>query len=191
MAMVNSTMIQLGTEAPDFALPDTDGRIVRKSDFAGKPLLVAFICNHCPFVKHLADKLADAIAEWQEQGVGVVAIMSNNVQTHPDDSPEKMRAEKQQRRFTFPYLYDETQDIAKAYQAACTPDFFLFDSDHKLYYRGQFDSTRPEKGQPTGEDLDNAVKKLLAGEPAPQDQYPSVGCNIKWKQGNEPDYARG
>jgi len=191
MAMVQSQMMELGTEAPDFALPDTDSRIVRKSDFAGKPLLVMFICNHCPFVKHLADKLADCVAEWQEQGVGVVAVMSNNVDTHPDDAPDKMRAEKQQRRYTFPYLYDETQEVAKAYQAACTPDFFLFDADHKLYYRGQFDSTRPDQGEPTGEDLDNAIQKLLAGEPAPDKQYPSAGCNIKWKEGNEPAYFSG
>ncbi len=188
MVQVNSTMMELGTQAPDFALPDTDGRIVKRDDFSGKPLLVMFICNHCPFVKHLADKLADCVAEWQEHGVGVVGIQSNNVESHPDDSPEMMRQEKQQRRYTFPYLYDETQEVAHAYRAACTPDYFLFDADHKLYYRGQFDGTRPNQGQPTGEDLDNAVRKLIAGEPAPDTQYPSAGCNIKWKPGNEPDY---
>ncbi len=191
MVMVNSTMLDLGTEAPDFALNDTEGRVVRKSDFAGKPLLVMFICNHCPFVKHLADKMADLACEWQEQGIGVVAIQSNDIGSHPADAPDKMRQEKEQRRYTFPYLLDETQEVAKAYTAACTPDFFLFDADHKLYYRGQFDDTRPDKGEPTGEDLANAVEKLLAGEPAPDRQYPSAGCNIKWKAGNEPAYFNG
>ena len=188
MAMVNSTMMELGTPAPDFELPDTEGGTVGKADFAGKPLLVVFMCNHCPFVKHLADKLAEKAAAYQERGVGVVGINANDVENYPQDAPEKMAEEKQQRRYTFPYLFDDSQEVAKAYRAACTPDIFLFDADHKLYYRGQFDATRPDNGQPTGEDLDAAVEKLLAGEPAPEPQYPAAGCNIKWKPGNEPDY---
>jgi len=188
MVMVNSQMMKLGTPAPDFTLPDTDGGAVRKADFAGKPLLVIFMCNHCPFVKHLADKLAEKAAGYQDKGVAVVGINANDVTNYPQDAPEKMAEEKRQRGYTFPYLFDETQEVAKAYRAACTPDIFLFDADHKLYYRGQFDESRPDQGAPTGADLDQAVNKLLAGEPAPEEQRPSAGCNIKWKPGNEPDY---
>jgi peroxiredoxin len=189
MAMTPSTMLELGTSAPDFTLPDSAGNTVSRSDFAGKPLLVIFMCNHCPFVKHLADKLAEVAREYQNKGIAVVAINSNNIETHPDDSPEKMRKEKELRGYTFPYLYDESQEVAKAYKAACTPDFFLFDADHKLVYRGQFDDTRPDKGTPTGEDLIAAMDALLEEKQPPQDQKPSIGCNIKWKPGNEPAYA--
>jgi len=200
MVRTESTMLELGTVAPDFTLPNThpDGpQTVSLSDFAGKPLAVVFMCNHCPFVKHLADALADFAKEYQDKGLAVVAISSNDVAEHPDDSPEKMTAECKARGYTFPYLYDESQDVAKAYTAACTPDFFLFDKDHKLAYRGQFDETRPTRLGPgqydsgdgaTGADLRAAADKILAGQPAPETQYPSVGCNIKWKSGNAPSY---
>ena len=191
MVRTESTMMTLGTVAPDFELPDTDGSTVRRSDFQGRPLLVAFICNHCPFVKHLADHFAEFAKDAQSRGLSVVAISSNDVSTHPDDSPEKMAEEKQQRGYSFPYLYDKSQETAKAYRAACTPDFFLFDSDHKLVYRGRYDATRPKQDPPetpTGEDLKAAVDALLAGDPVPADQKPSVGCNIKWKSGSEPEY---
>jgi len=199
MAMVESTMMHLGTDAPDFELPDCCGNTVGKADFAGKPLLVMFICNHCPFVKHVAGQLKSITDEYMPKGVAAVAIMANDVENYPDDSPEKMKREKQQRGYNFPYLYDESQETAKAYTAACTPDVFLFDADHKLYYRGQIDETRPkriesgvydfETNPATGKDLRDALDKLLAGEPAPETQYPSAGCNIKWKPGNEPNYA--
>jgi peroxiredoxin len=191
-------MPELGMPAPDFALPDTDGKIVRLSDFAGKPLVVMFICNHCPFVKHLADAIADFGREYTERGVAVVAINANDVAAHPDDSPEQMKLEKQARGYVFPYLFDETQQVAKAYRAACTPDFFLFDREHRLYYRGQFDATRPTRvssgvydstvNPPTGNDLRAAVNMMLGHQPPPDVQYPSAGCNIKWKPGNEPEY---
>ena len=201
MVLVDSTMPQLGMAAPDFSLPDTDGRTVQREDFAGTPLLVAFICNHCPFVKHLADAFADFAREYHGKGLAVVAINSNDAQHYPADSPEKMKQEKQQRGYTFPYLYDESQAVAQAYRAACTPDFFLFDAQHRLYYRGQFDASRPNrissgvydsKTVPaTGGDLRAAANDLLAGRPAPQKQYPSAGCNIKWKPGNEPAWWPG
>jgi peroxiredoxin len=190
MALTASTMAPIGSEAPDFTLPDTEGNVVSKSDFADrKGLLVMFICNHCPFVKHVAGELANIGREYQEKGVGVVAICSNNIETHPDDSPEKMKEEKARRGYTFPYLFDESQEVAKAYTAACTPDFFVYDSDMKLAYRGQLDESRPGKDTPvTGKDLRAALDAVLAGEPAPEPQRPSAGCNIKWKPGNEPPY---
>lgn len=191
MAMTNSTMLNLGTPAPDFSLPNTDGSTVSLSDFSGKPLLVAFISNHCPFVQHLADAFKAFADEYQPQGLAVVAIGSNNVQSHPADAPEKMIEEAATRGYNFPYLYDATQDIAKAYHAACTPDFFLFDADHKLYYRGQFDETRPSADNPqtpTGADMRAAADAALASQPAPQNQVPSIGCNIKWIPGQEPSY---
>ncbi|MBI1375613.1 MAG: redoxin domain-containing protein [Phycisphaera sp.] len=205
MVMTPSTMRTLGTPAPDFTLPDTNPALpaesVSLSDFAGKPLVVAFICNHCPFVKHLADAFAAFATDVQANGVAVVAISANDVATHPADSPEKMGEEATARGYTFPYLYDESQDVAKAYTAACTPDFFLFDADHKLYYRGQFDDSRPNRissgvydssaSPATGEDLRAAVDALLAGEPAPDKQLPSIGCNIKWKSGSAPSYFGG
>ncbi len=193
MAQTPSTMIPLGTPAPDFSLPDTvTGETVSLSDFKGKPaLLVMFICNHCPFVIHIREKLVEFCKQYQDKGVGIVAISANDVSTHPDDSPDKMRECADQFGFTFPYLYDESQEVAKAYSAACTPDFFLFDNDHKLAYRGQFDDSRPGNDAPvTGADLAAAIDALLAGDAPPSQQKPSVGCNIKWKAGNEPPYAK-
>lgn len=190
MARVPSTMLELGTPAPNFALPEpASGNTVSLSDFSGKPLVVLFICNHCPFVKLIADKMAESAAELQRQGVGFVAINSNDVANYPDDSPEKMVEFINEYGASFPYLFDETQEVAKAYRAACTPDFYLFDAEHKLAYRGQFDAARPGNEQPvTGADLRAAVNAVLAGQPAAEAQVPSLGCNIKWKPGNEPDY---
>ena len=189
MAETPSTMLELGTPAPFFRLPDLDGKLVSLDDFRGKPLLVAFICNHCPYVKHVIDKFSELAREYQRKGVAVVAINSNDVDAYPEDSPERMREFAAKHHFTFPYLFDESQEVAKAYRAACTPDFYLFDREHKLVYRGQMDGSRPGNGVPvTGEDLTRAVELLLAGKPIPEDQRPSVGCNIKWKPGNEPDY---
>ena len=193
MALTPSTMLALGTQAPDFSLPNCDGETVSLDDFAdAKALLVMFICNHCPFVVHVADALAKLAKDYQAKGVAVVAIGSNNIQTHPQDGPEKMKQEKASRDYTFPYLYDETQAIAKAYTAACTPDFFLFDGEQKLVYRGQLDDSRPDSGIPvTGADLRAALDAVLAGEAVTTDQKPSMGCNIKWKPGNEPAYFGG
>lgn len=189
MVRTPSTMHPLGSAAPDFSLPDIDGTQKSLSDFAGKPLLVIFMCNHCPFVIHVADELARLAREYQAKGLAVVGISSNDVDNYPDDSPEKMVTEAQKRGYTFPYLYDGTQEVAHAYRAACTPDFFLYDKDHKLAYRGQLDSSRPDSGIPvTGEDLRAAADAVLAGNSPPEDQKPSLGCNIKWKPGNEPDY---
>jgi len=191
MAMTPSTMLPLGTEAPDFSLPDTTGNIVSRDDFAGaKALLVMFICNHCPFVKHVRGELADLGREYMGQGAAVVAINSNDVENYPDDSPEKMAREVEVTGYPFPYLFDETQETAKAYAAACTPDFFLFDADRKLVYRGQLDDSRPGNDVPvTGADLRAALDAVLAGQPVSTDQTPSIGCNIKWKAGNAPSYA--
>lgn len=189
MALTPSTMLKLGTPAPDFALPATDGKTVRRSDFSGRPLLVLFLCNHCPFVKHLRHHLAATAKEYQQKGVAIVGINANDAVHYPDDSPAKMGEEVKAIGYTFPYLYDESQAAAKAYTAACTPDFFLFDRNHKLVYRGQYDDSRPDNGKPiTGADLRAAMDAVLAGKPVPHDQKPSIGCNIKWKAGNEPPY---
>lgn len=187
---VQSTMLEIGTLAPDFTLPDTEGKMLSRDHFKGKKgLLVMFLSNHCPFVKHIRHELRNIAEEYQNKDVGVVAIMSNNVQTHPEDSPTKMAEEVENIGYTFPYLYDETQLVARAYRAACTPDLYLFDSDFKLVYRGQFDGSRPGNQIPvTGMDLKKALDAMLAGEQVPENQIPSVGCNIKWKPGNEPDY---
>jgi peroxiredoxin len=192
MVKTASTMLPLGTKAPDFSLPATDGRTVSLADFSQKPaLLVAFICNHCPYVKHVAAGFADLAREYQERDVGVAAINSNDVANYPDDSPAKMAEEVKFRGYTFPYLYDETQEVAKAYGAACTPDFYVFDKARKLVYRGQMDSSRPSSGLPvTGEDLRAALDAVLAAQPVAAEQKPSIGCNIKWKAGNEPAYFR-
>ncbi len=188
MVATPSTMSPLGTKAPDFSLPDTDGGTVRLSDFADAPaLLVAFICNHCPFVKHIAPALASLARDYQARGVAVVAINANDVERFPDDRPELMAQEVRTRGYTFPYLFDETQEVAKAYSASCTPDFFLFDAEKRLVYRGQLDDSRPESGRPaTGADLRAALDAVLESRPVPEDQKPSMGCNIKWKPGNEP-----
>ena len=191
MAAVNSTMLPLGTVAPDFTLTDTSsGRPVNLTAYrAGKPVLVAFICNHCPFVVHIRAALAKVAKEAQDKGVAVVGISSNDPDHYPDDAPAKMTQEAKRAGYTFPYLFDATQEVAKAYKAACTPDFYLFDKAGKLYYRGQFDASRPSNGQPvTGKDITIAIASMLAGQPAPAQQWPSIGCNIKWKAGNEPEY---
>jgi peroxiredoxin len=190
MARTPSTMLPLGTPAPDFSLSDTDGRIVSLNDLKGAPaLLVIFICNHCPFVKLIRDELAKLGRDYQTRGVAIAGINSNDPASHPEDSPEKMKEEAREAGYTFPYLFDESQEVAKAYRAACTPDLYLFDRNRKLVYRGQFDDARPGNGLPvTGKDLRAALDALLANDPVPQDQKPSLGCNIKWKPGNEPDY---
>ncbi|BBO31869.1 thioredoxin family protein [Lacipirellula parvula] len=190
MARTPSTMLPLGTAAPDFKLMNVDGREVALADFAGKPaLLVMFMCNHCPFVVHVADELARLGSEYTGRGVAVVGINSNDTATHPADSPERMVAEAEERGYAFPYLFDETQAVAKSYRAACTPDFFLFDQDRKLVYRGQLDDSRPGNGVPvTGKDLRAALDAVIAGAAPASEQRASLGCNIKWKAGNEPEY---
>lgn len=190
MSETPSTMLDLGTKAPDFKLFDTiNNQLVSRDDFANaKGMLVVFMCNHCPYVKHILDEFVMAARDLQQKGIGVVAISSNDVENYPDDSPVKMAQVAREHQFSFPYLYDGTQDIAKAYRAACTPDFFLFDENEKLVYRGQFDDSRPGNKKPvTGEDLRDAVEKLFDGE-VKENQKPSMGCNIKWKKGNAPDY---
>jgi peroxiredoxin len=190
MVRTPSTMLPLGTVAPDFDLPNVDGRMVDYAAAAGpKGTVVMFICNHCPFVKHVADELARLGHEYLPRGVGFAAISSNDVAMHPADSPEQMVAEADERGYPFPYLYDETQEVAKAYHAACTPDFYLFDAARKLVYRGQLDPSRPQGDVPvTGRDLRAAIEALLAGKGAVPEQVPSLGCNIKWKAGNHPTY---
>jgi peroxiredoxin len=190
MALTPSTMLPLGTVAPDFNLPDTNGNMVALSDFKNtKALLVVFMCNHCPYVKHIREGLARLGKDFQAKGAAMVGINSNDVSTHPDDSPEKMAEEGKAAGYTFPYLYDESQGIAKAYRAACTPDFYLFDAEHKLVYRGQMDESRPKTDIPvTGKNLLDALDAILVGKPVSPDQTTSIGCNIKWKSGNAPDY---
>ncbi len=190
MVRTASTMLPLGTPAPDFSLPDTDGTTVSLSDCsANKALLVMFICNHCPFVKHVADELKSLADDYMPKGLSVVGISSNDAEKYPDDSPEAMATEKAERGYQFAYLFDEDQSVAQAYSAACTPDFFLFDADNKLVYRGQLDSSRPKTDIPvTGEDLRAAIDAVLAGNPPAEKQIPSLGCNIKWKEGNAPNY---
>ena len=190
MVAVNSTMLALGTPAPDFRLPDTDGALVARDDFRAAPgLLVMFICNHCPYVIHIRDGLAAFGRDYQARGLAMVAINSNDVSAYPDDRPEKMVAERRRAGYVFPYLYDETQAVARAYRASCTPDFFLFDREQKLVYRGQFDDSRPSSPRPvTGADLRAAADAVLAGRALGGEQRPSIGCNIKWKPGGAPDY---
>jgi len=191
MALTPSTMLELGTRAPDFGLPEpATGSRVARSDFDGTPLLVMFICNHCPFVKHIRSALAEFAREYRDKGLSIVAISANDVANRAEDGPEHMAEETRNAGYVFPYLYDETQEVAKAYRAACTPDFFLFDAEHKLVYRGQFDDSRPGNEQPiTGRDLRAAADAVLAGKPVGGEQKPSIGCNIKWKPGNEPEYT--
>ena len=190
MALTPSTMLPLGTTAPDFKLPDTNGKTVSLSDFKNAPaLLVLFICNHCPYVKHIRTGLAQLARDYAPKGVAIVAISSNDADNYPDDGPARMKEEVKSAGYIFPYLYDETQVVAKAYRAACTPDIYLFDKSQKLVYRGQMDDSRPNSGVPvTGKDLRAALDAVLAGKPVSPTQKASVGCNIKWKAGNAPDY---
>jgi peroxiredoxin len=184
MALTESTMLELGTVAPDFALTDViTGKTVRRDDLRGKDaLLVMFICAHCPYVKHLEKSLGTLGADYAGKPLAIVAISSNDVTTHPADSPDGLKAQAQANGFVFPYLYDESQDVAHAYRAACTPDFFLFDKGFKLVYRGQYDGSRPGNGVPvTGQELRAAIDPVLAGKPVPKEQRPSMGCNIKWR----------
>jgi peroxiredoxin len=188
MARTPSTMAPLQSPAPPFALPDPAGTIHTLDDFREAPaLLVVFLSNHCPFVKHIRGGLADFAREYRERGLAVVAIGSNDIERYPADAPELMSVEVREHGYTFPYLFDESQEVAKAYGAACTPDFFLYDGERRLAYRGQFDGSRPGNDIPvTGADLRAAAEAVLEGRPTPQDQRPSLGCNIKWKPGNEP-----
>ncbi len=189
MSLTESTMLPLGIEAPGFTLPDTDGNMVALADLTdGEGLVVIFMCNHCPYVIHVQKELAMVAREYEARGIRFVGINSNDVEVYQDDSPVRMREEKERIGYSFPYLFDESQEVAKAYRAACTPDIYLFDRDQRLVYRGQFDSSRPNSGTPTGENLIAAMDALLAGEPVPEEQIPGIGCNIKWKPGNAPDY---
>ena len=190
MVATPSTMLELGTRAPDFSLPDTDGRIVSLAEYRDAPaLLVMFICNHCPYVQHVRHELARLGKDYLGRGVAIVAINSNDVRAYPDDRPERMKEEKELVGYPFPYLFDESQEVAKAYGAACTPDFYLFDRERRLQYRGQLDDSRPGNQIPvTGKDLRAALDAVLAGGPVSSEQQPSIGCNIKWKPGNAPEY---
>jgi peroxiredoxin len=190
VTLTPSTMLALATPAPDFSLKDTSGKNISLADFSDKDaLLVVFMCNHCPYVKHIADAFSAFAREYQARGLAIVGISSNDADNYPDDGPEKMAEEAERRGYNFPYLYDENQEVAKAYRAACTPDFFLFDKSRKLVYRGQFDSSRPGNNEPvSGADMRVAVDAVLSGQSPAADQTPSMGCNIKWKAGNEPDY---
>jgi peroxiredoxin len=183
-------MLPLGTHAPEFSLINVDGRTVSLGDFRdAKGLLVIFMCNHCPFVKHVAAELTRLANDYLPRGVAIVGINSNDTATHPEDSPEQMVHEAEERGYPFPYLFDEEQSVAQAYRAACTPDFFLFDSAQRLVYRGQLDSSRPKTSVPvTGSDMRAALDAILASQPIPEPQKPAIGCNIKWRPGNEPDY---
>ena len=188
MVATASTMLPLGTAAPAFSLPEPSGHIVSLVDFSSRPaLLVMFICNHCPYVRHVQAELARLGGEYGDRGVGIVAINSNDISAYPDDGPERMAEVAHEVGYTFPYLLDETQEVAKAYRAACTPDFFVFDRGRRLVYRGQLDASRPANEVPvTGRDLRAALDAVLEGRPVGEAQVPSLGCNIKWKPGNEP-----
>jgi peroxiredoxin len=192
MAVTPSVMLPLGTGAPPFSLPDPTGRVVSLDDFAGAPaLLVTFICNHCPYVKHLKPALSALAREYQLRNVAVVAINSNDPEAYPDDDVEHMRLDAETFSYTFPYLVDVNQDVAAAYSAACTPEFYVFDADRRLVYRGQFDGSRPGNGVPvTGRDVRAALDAVLEGRPVSREQSPSIGCNIKWRPGRAPEYAR-
>lgn len=188
MSLTPSTMLPLETAAADFSLPNIDGKMVSLNDFKNAPaLLVVFMCNHCPYVVHIQKELVRFGKEVQAKKIAMVGINSNDAKSYPEDSPKMMAQVAKEMGYTFPYLFDETQNVARAYQAACTPDFFLFDQNRELVYRGQFDESRPGNNKPvTGKELRSAVENLLAGKPISSDQKPSIGCNIKWKRENEP-----
>ena len=191
MVAVPSTMLPLGTRVPDFSLVNAvDGRTVSPADFRDRQaLLVMFICNHCPYVKHVMQEIGRVAADYRPKGVRIVAINSNDIQSHPDDAPQHMKALAKAEGWTFPFLFDESQEVARAFRAACTPDFFVFDRDRRLVYRGQLDDSRPKKDVPvTGRDLRAALDAVVSGNPVPAGQTPSIGCSIKWKAGNEPEY---
>jgi peroxiredoxin len=193
MALTESTMLELGTQAPEFSLPEVvSGKAISLSSFAGKDaLLVMFICQHCPYVQHVKDALARLGNDYATRSIGIVAISANDAASYPDDAPDQLKAMATQLGLTFPLCYDESQAVAKAYTAACTPDFFLFDKNRRLVYRGQLDDSRPGNGKPvTGADLRAAMEAVLSGKPVSAAQRASVGCNIKWKKGNAPVYAR-
>lgn len=191
MSRTPSTMLELGTPAPEFSLPDpVSGNTVKLSDFVDRPLLVVFSCNHCPYVLHILKSFVEYANESQRSGLAVIMINANDVDGYPDDSPEKMKELAGIFGFEFPYLFDESQQVATAYRAACTPDFFLFDKQHRLVYRGQYDATRPGNNiEITGSDLKSASQALMANEAISAPQLPSMGCNIKWRSGNEPQYC--
>lgn len=191
MALTSSTMLVLGTRAPDFQLPDVvSGQMISPAAFASKALLIMFICQHCPYVKHVKQELGRIGKDYTEQDVGIVAISANDITNYPDDAPDRLKAMAQELGFRFPFCYDENQETAKTYTAACTPDFFLFDANQRLVYRGQLDESRPGNDKPVnGRDLRFALDQVLAGQPVNPDQRPSIGCNIKWKPGNEPHYG--
>lgn len=191
MALTKSTMLSLGSPAPEFSLPDVvSGKNISLDDFSAvKGYLIVFMCQHCPYVKHQEEEIAKIAKDYAHKGIATIAISANDINTHPGDAPEELRKQAERLEFDFPYLFDETQEVAKAYTAACTPDFFLFDKDKKLVYRGQMDDSRPGNDIPvTGNDLRGAVENFLAGKDISKDQKPSMGCNIKWKPGNEPEY---
>jgi len=190
MSLTPSTMQSLGSKAPDFRLPDFEGNKISLGDFReSKVLLIMFICNHCPYVKHIQGELAKLTHNYEDKDITFIGINSNDAVNYPDDSPEKMKEMAETNAWTFPYLIDGDQSVARAYKAACTPDFFLYDADRKLCYRGQLDDSRPGNDIPvTGKDLREAIESLQAGREAPKTQKPSMGCNIKWKPGNEPNY---
>lgn len=197
MVLTNSTMMKLGSAMPAFELSDPDGKVATSSQFSGLPVLVMFICNHCPYVKHCAAELARLGNDYADK-IGIVAIQSNDVSEYPDDSPEKMKQEAAEHGYSFAYVSDPTQEVAIAFTAACTPDFFLFNANQELAYRGQLDATRPTRissgvydstgNEPNGADLRTAIDAVLAGKEPSADQMPSIGCNVKWLPGREPDY---
>jgi len=188
MVAVNSTMLELGTEAPSFELPDPAGALVALEAVAdGNPVLVAFVCNHCPYVRHIGPTFGRVADQLASMGVATVGVNSNDIEHYPEDAPEEMAVTAERWGWRFPYLLDEEQTVAKAYRAACTPDLFLFDADLRLAYRGQFDSSRPRNDLPIdGADIRMAARAVVAGEPVPEPQVPSIGCNIRWRHGNVP-----
>jgi peroxiredoxin len=190
MVTVESTMLSLGTQAPPFSLPDPAGKYWSLDEVAGeRGTLVAFVCNHCPYVRHIARQLGVVAARWMDDGVGIIGINSNDTTSHPDDRPERMAEQAAEWNWTFPYVTDEDQSVALAYRAACTPDFFLLNAARELAYRGRFDAARPRNAEPvTGSELDAAVQSVLADKPVDGEQLPSIGCNIKWRPGNEPNW---